>query len=120
MLNLGHKNLNTWTKSLDLIDEIYSLCKKLLSDEKYILVSQLKRAAISVSSNIAEGYARKSKNETKRFLDIARSSLVEIDTQFTICLRLHYLSKKDLKKEDELLNHNFALITKLSKSIETN
>ena len=63
MLKLSHKNLTTWEKSLELIKEVYSLCEKLPKQETYILSSQLKRAAISVSYNIAEGYARDSKKE---------------------------------------------------------
>ena len=118
MLKLGHKNLTTWEKSLELVKEIYLLCEKLPKEEAFILSSQLKRAAISVSSNIAEGYARDSKKETKRFLDIARSSLVEIDTQIVICLKLDYFSKNEILVIDDLINHNFALLSKLMKSIK--
>ncbi|MBK8946613.1 MAG: four helix bundle protein [Ignavibacteriae bacterium] len=85
---------------------------------KCIEVEKLKRAAISVSSYIAEGYARKSKIETKRFLDIARSSIVEIDTQITICLTLNYFSESDITELCDLINHNFALISKLISSIK--
>lgn len=118
MLKLSHKNLTAWEKSLELIQEVYSLCEKLPKKELYILIPQLKRAAISVSSNIAEGYARDSKKETKRFLDIARSSLVEIDTQIIICLKLEYFSNDEIMTIDDLINHNFALLTKLMKSIK--
>ena len=96
MLKLGHKSLETWKKSLELVKEIYKFCKILPKDEQYILISQLKGAAISVPSNIAEGYARNSKIETLRFLDIARSSLVEIDTQLNICIELEYTTEKIL------------------------
>lgn len=117
MLNLSHKNLITWEKSLELAKEIYQFCNKLPDREKYIIIPQLKHAAISVSSNIAEGYARKSKIETKRFLDIAISSIVEIDTQITICLKLNYINESDITNLCDLKNHNFALISKLVRSI---
>ncbi|MCB0742705.1 MAG: four helix bundle protein [Ignavibacteriales bacterium] len=118
MLNLSHKNLTTWEKSLELVKSIYEFCDKIPEKEKYIIIPQLKRAAISVSSNIAEGYARKSKLETKRFLDIARSSLVEIDTQILICIKLSYTTEKDILELSELLNHTFALISRLIRSIK--
>jgi four helix bundle protein len=119
LLNLNHKNLDTWKKSLDLVKEVYKICDKLPSDEKYNLISQLKRCAISVSSNIAEGYARKSLIETKRFLDIARSSLVELDTQIEICVELGFLILEEIKIFEDNLNHIFAMISNLIKSIRT-
>ncbi len=120
MLKLGHKNLTTWEKSLELVESIYKFCDKLPEKEKYIIIPQLKRAAISVSSNIAEGYARKSKKETLRFLDIARSSLVEIDTQIAITVKLKYVDEKNINKLSETINHTFALLTKLINSIIQN
>ncbi|GBD91327.1 hypothetical protein BMS3Abin04_02054 [bacterium BMS3Abin04] len=118
MLKLGHKNLTTWEKSLELVKEIYNFCDKLPDKEKYIIIPQLKRASISVASNIAEGYARNTGKETKRFLDIARSSLVEIDTQITICIKLNYINDEDIKDLSKLINYSFALLTKLMKSIK--
>ena len=118
MLKLGHKKLNTWNKSLELVSAIYDFCDKLPDKEKYIIIPQLKRAAISVSSNIAEGYARKSSKETKRFLDIARSSIVEIDTQIIICLKLKYVQENEITELSNTINHTFAMITKLLNTIK--
>ena len=120
ILKLSHKNLDTWKKSLDLVELINVLTKKLPTDEKYIIIPQLKRAAISVASNIVEGYARSSKLETRRFLDISIASLVEIDTQLEICIRLNYVNEDGLVKLDVLINHLFAMLTKLKKSIRIN
>ena len=118
MLKLGHKKLNTWNKSLELVSAIYDFCDKLPNKEKYIIIPQLKRAAISVSSNIAEGYARKSKKETLRFLDFARSSLVEIDTQVIICIKLQYVKEEEIADLSDLINHAFAMLSKLMSSLK--
>ena len=103
--------------SIELVKQIYKFCELLPYEEKYIIIPQLKKAAISIASNIAEGYARKSYKETIRFLDISRSSLVEIDTQVLICIKLNYVQYNDIIELSDLLNYNFAMLTKLIKSI---
>ena len=117
MLKLNHKNLDVWKKSKQLTKEIYSLCESMPKSEQYNLSSQLKRASVSVVSNIAEGYARNSQLETKRFLDIARSSLVEIDTQLKLCVELELISKEDLNKISDSLGHIFAMLSNLMKTL---
>ena len=87
MLNLNHKNLDVWRASINFTTVIYNLTNNFPKSEVYGLSSQLRRAAVSVSSNIAEGAARKSKIERIRFFEMARSSLVEIDTQLEISTR---------------------------------
>lgn len=116
MLKLSHKKLKLWKKSILLVNEIYLLTQTFPVSEKFGLSSQMRRAAVSISSNISEGASRKSQIERKRFYEIARSSLVELDTQVEISIELDYLRKKDLSVLDELLNANFALITNLIKS----
>ncbi|KXK48229.1 MAG: 30S ribosomal protein S23 [Chlorobi bacterium OLB5] len=111
MLKLNHKNLAVWEKSLKLIKEVYRLTAKLPKEEQYVLTSQLRRASISVASNIAEGSARKSVSERKRFYQISRSSSVEIDTQIEICKLLEYFIDNDLNDIDIELNNVFALLT---------
>lgn len=115
MLNLKHKKLKVWNKSILLVKEIYKLTKKLPDTEKFGLSSQMRRAAVSISSNISEGASRRSQTERNRFYEIARSSLVELDTQIEICLELQYLIKDDLANLAGLLNANFALITNMIK-----
>ncbi len=80
MLNLAHKKLDVWKKSLTLVSQVYKLTQSFPREEQFGLISQLRRASVSVISNIAEGFARSSEIETKRFLEISRSSLVEVDT----------------------------------------
>jgi four helix bundle protein len=94
MLKLAHKNLEVYQIALNLVKEVYHVTEKFPKEEQFVLVSQLRRAVISVCSNLAEGSARYSKAEKKRFYEISRSSLVEVDTQFEISLILEYLQKK--------------------------
>lgn len=115
MLNLNHKNLDVWKKGIDIVMEIYNLTRQLPKEELYVLTSQLRRAAISVPSNVAEGFARISGPETRRFLEIARSSLVEIDTQIDVSLLLKYLREEQIMNLSEIVNHEFAMLTNLIK-----
>ena len=81
MLKLAHKELDVWQKTINLITNVYKLTNSFPKDEQFGLTSQLRRASISIISNLSEGFARSSELETKRFFDIARASLVEVDTQ---------------------------------------
>lgn len=119
MLNLSHKKLDIWKFSLDLVLKIYTLTKKYPKEETFGLISQLRRASISVSSNVAEGLSRTSALEKIRFLEISRSSLVEIDTQLEISITLGYCKEADLEEIDKLLNSLFAMITGLIKKIKS-
>ena len=88
----SHKDLKVWQRSMDLTIEIYTLTKMFPSEEKYGLTSQVRRAAVSVPSNIAEGVSRKSPKEYINFLYISLASLSEVDTQLIIAERLKYFS----------------------------
>ncbi|NOX64796.1 MAG: four helix bundle protein [Chlorobi bacterium] len=116
MLKLNHKNLEVWKVSFNLVKEVYVVTKFYPKEELFGLVSQMRRAAVSITSNIAEGAARKSKIERARFYEIARASLVELDTQFEISLELNYIENKRIGNIDKLLNHTFALLSNLIKS----
>ena len=118
MLELSHKKLDVWKKSIELVSEVYRLTSKFPIQEQYGLSSQIRRSAISVPSNISEGVARTPKLETLRFLDIARASLVELDTQIEIAVKLNYLSDSDTTTLSEMINHTFAMLSKFIKSIK--
>jgi four helix bundle protein len=86
-----HKDLDVWKESMLLAENIYALTKHFPSDEKYGLSSQIKRAVVSVPSNIAEGAARKGDKEFIQFLYIAMGSISEIETQLILAERLHFI-----------------------------
>ena len=85
-----HKELDVWKMSVDFVVDIYSLTKDFPVDEKFGLISQMRRAAISIPSNIAEGAGRNSDKENLHFLHIALGSLTELDTQLIVANKLGY------------------------------
>jgi four helix bundle protein len=113
MLNLNHKKLEVWKKCIELITNIYKLTERFPREELYGLTSQIRRAAVSVASNIAEGAARNSAAERRRFFEIARSLLVEIDTQLEISINLTYCKKESLAETENQMNHIFAMLSNL-------
>ncbi len=119
MLKLSHKKLDIWKFGLNLLLDIYKLTKNFPKEETFGLTSQLRRASISVISNIAEGLSRTSSLEKIRFLEISRSSLVEIDTQLEISITLGYCKETELIEIDKLSNGLFAMISSLIKKIKT-
>ena len=90
-----HKDLNVWQESIILVTLIYEKTKSFPKDELFGLTSQIRRSAISIPSNIAEGAARESNKEFLRFLFIAQGSISELDTQLLIANNLNFLSKED-------------------------
>lgn len=118
MLNLSHKKLDVWNHSIELIKIIYKLTENFPKHEIYGLSGQIRRASVSIASNIAEGCSRKSTLEKKRFLEISRSSLVEVDTQLIISKELNYLNDIELETFNELLNKLFAKLSNLIIKIE--
>jgi len=115
LIQLSHKKLEVWKKSLELILEVYSITNKFPKEELFSLTNQIRRASISIISNLSEGASRKSSLEKKRFFEISRSSLVEIDTQIEVALKLDYLNDNDIKKLAKLSNEIFAMLTSLIK-----
>lgn len=116
MIDLKHKKLDVWKLAVKLTAKIYNLTKKLPKHELYGLTSQLRRAAVSIPSNIAEGAARKSSKERSRFYEISRSSLAEIDTQIEIARKLSYITNKDLENIEDEFEHTFAMLSNLIKN----
>ena len=112
---MTHKDLKVWNDSIELTKEVYELTSNLPKQEMYGLTSQMRRCAISIPSNISEGAARSSTKEFIRFIDIARASLAELDTQIIISKKLNFVSE-DSKIETKIVGIKFML-TALKKSL---
>jgi len=98
-----YKDLVAWQKAMDLITEIYRVTRKFPKDELFGLTSQLRRAAVSIPSNIAEGQGHLSKGDFRRFLGHARGSLSELETQILIAQNLNYLNKDEANQFLDLI-----------------
>jgi len=99
-----HKDLKVWQQSKDLVSEVYKMTAAFPKEELYSLTAQIKRSAISIPSNIAEGAARESNKEYIRFLYIALGSLAELDTQLQIAKDLGFIKSDEYKKVSVKLN----------------
>jgi four helix bundle protein len=107
-----HERLEAWKSAMELVESIYRVTASFPTHEQFGLVSQMRRAAVSVPSNLAEGAARDGSPEFARFLSIARGSLSELDTQFQIAIRLGYV-KPNQNQVEPLLERTSKLISGL-------
>jgi len=112
-----HRNLVAWQKGMDLVIEVYKLTGDFPDRERYGLISQMRRASLSVPSNIAEGAADRTHSQFSQFLSNALGSLNEIDTQLELSYRLGYISEEKFNHIGALLDECLALTFGLKKSI---
>lgn len=112
-INLKHKELDVYKLIRELVKETYSVSLKLPADEKFNMVQQIRRASLSIKLNLSEGSTRKSITERKRYLEIARGSVVEIDAALETAVDLDYFKTKDLELIGSLLNRCFAMLSKM-------
>ncbi|MBO3699116.1 four helix bundle protein [Roseivirga sp. E12] len=112
-----HKKLEAWKEAMRLTSSIYECVGQFPDSEKFGLISQMKRASISIPSNIAEGAARQTKKEFKQFLFIARGSLSELDTQLELSLNLKLITKDSFDEILEKIDKVNAMLNGLLKSI---
>ncbi|MFA6278860.1 MAG: four helix bundle protein [Candidatus Paceibacterota bacterium] len=111
------KDLNAWKKSHELVIKTYLLTKNFPKEELFGIVNQMRRAAVSIPSNIAEGFSRNSYKEKVQFYSIARGSLTELESQCLIARDLHYIASGDYSEiEDMLLQVNKILSALISSS----
>lgn len=115
----GYRDLVVWQKGLTLAKEIYLLTKQLPADEKFCLVSQMRRAAVSVPSNIAEGQARHTTGEFIQFISHAEGSVAELDTQLTLCQDLKLLNPKESATAANLLEELRRMLNSLRRKLST-
>jgi len=112
-LELSHTKLDVFSVSKSFVIDCYKETKSFPSEEKFAMISQIRRAALSVHLNVAEGCSRKSLAERRRFYEIARGSLIEVDTAIDIAIELGYTTKQKLSELGKLMIRAFQLISKM-------
>tara|TARA_Y100000031_G_scaffold136661_2_gene160941 strand:+ start:813 stop:1184 length:372 start_codon:yes stop_codon:yes gene_type:complete len=115
----SHKELIVWQKSMDLVVTIYAITEKFPKEELYGLTSQMRRAAVSIPSNIAEGRRRSTKKDFRQFLIIAYSSGAELETQVEIVKRLQFGKKLDFLKIEGLMNEVMRMLNKMISNLKS-
>ena len=111
------KDLIVWQRAMELVVEVYQLVKKLPKEELFALSDQIRRAVISIPSNIAEGQGRSSLKEFLYFLSIARGSKAELETQLLLCVKINYLNNSDIEKALGLIKEVGKMLNSLQKSL---
>lgn len=112
-----HKKLVAWSKSMDLVEKVYDLTKSFPREEIYGLTSQVRRAAVSVPSNIAEGAAGRSSVQFRNYLSVALGSLNELATQLEIAKRIGYLDSAAYEESESMVDECLAVTYGLRKSL---
>ena len=114
-----YRDLQVWQRSMILVTEVYKISKGFPKDEAYGLTSQMRRCAISIPSNMAEGYGRNSTNEYIHFLRIATGSLYELQTQMEISMNLCYLNRDEFDKLYELSREIERMLSSLIRKLSS-
>ncbi|MEP5613066.1 MAG: four helix bundle protein [Cyclobacteriaceae bacterium] len=114
-----YKDLEVWKKAMDLSYKIYELTKEFPSEEKFGLISQMRRCAVSVPSNIAEGAGRNTNGEFKQFLGIAQGSAFELETQTLIANRMNFLKNNESDSIIEEVTSISNMIFKLKQHLKS-
>ena len=108
-----YKDLKVWQKGIEIVDKVYAVTAKFPKEELYGLIIQMRKASVSIPSNIAEGFVRQHNKEYKQFLYISLGSCAELDTQLIIAHRRKYISKKELDELAEDINHESRMLVNL-------
>jgi four helix bundle protein len=114
-----YKELKVWQKAIDLAVEVYRITEKLPKDERFGLIGQMNRSAVSIPSNIAEGAGRNTDKDFNNFLGLALGSSFELDTQLVISNKLEYVNDQDFQKTEKELEHLQNMIVKLKISLNS-
>jgi four helix bundle protein len=112
-LELPHTKLDVFQGAKEFVLACYKQTKSFPREERYAMISQVRRAALSVLLNVAEGCSRKSEKERKTFYELARGSIVEVDAALDIAVSLNYTSKEQLSELGSLMIRSFQMISKL-------
>ena len=113
----SYRDLLVWQKSIDLVVEAYKVTGRFPKDEQFALVNQMRRAVVSIPSNIAEGYARRTRKEYIQFVQIAFGSGAELETQLLISRKLGYLSEERFKNLNDKLSEILRMLNGLLSSL---
>ena len=113
-----HKDLRVWQQSIEMVTSIYMMTQSFPKEETFGLVSQLRRASVSVPSNIAEGYARGTDKEKLHFLRISSGSMSEVETQLLLSLNLGYIGQEKYNELSEIVTSVWKQLNSLISSIK--
>jgi four helix bundle protein len=113
----SHRDLDVWIKAMDLVEETYRLTRGFPDEERFGLTAQMRRAAVSVPSNIAEGYGRADRGNYRQHVSIANGSLKELETQLIIAGRLQFVSRASAARAWSLLQDVGKMLTRLQGSL---
>ena len=113
-----YKDLLIWQKGIEIVKEVYLLCKELPKEELYGLTSQIKRSSVSIPSNIAEGWGRNYTKSYIQFLKYSRGSLLELETQIIIAKELDFISTEMFAKIQNLITEESKMLNAFIKSID--
>jgi four helix bundle protein len=113
----NYRDLVAWQRAMDLAEQIYEATKSFPADERYVLTTQIRRSAVSVPSNIAEGQGLHSDRAFSRHLSIARGSLCELETQLLLSARLGYIDRAEAERLAALASEVGKLIAGLSHAV---
>lgn len=113
----SYRELEVWKVSMELVDAVYELTDRFPKSEVFNLTSQLRRAVVSVPSNIAEGWGRENTKDYIRFLLISKGSLMEIEVQLEIAVRQKFATKEEIQKSWDLSQSSLKMLVKLIYSL---
>jgi len=116
----SYKELVVWQKSIELTELIYRITSKFPKSELYGIMSQMRRASVSIPSQIAEGYGRQSKKQYRHFLSIAFGSAMELETQLILAKKLKLAKASELNKPEETLEEVLKMLNKLISKLSSN
>ena len=114
----SYKDLETWKKAMDLVEEIYRIAAVLPKEEMFGLKKQMQDAAVSVPANIAEGYGRLHRGDYVHHLSFSMGSLMELETHVLIAIRLHYYTEQKAEKALSLVQETSKMLTRLIQSLK--
>jgi four helix bundle protein len=113
-----YQELDIWKKAIDLVEQVYRLTGEFPAEEKFGLVSQIRRAAVSVPANIAEGYGRKHRGDYLHHLSMSRGSLFEVETHLAIAVRLRFVTVEQTQFAHELVQDISKMLYRLMESLQ--